>query len=140
MLVQERELRHADPILALIASGSNRSSEAKELHPGVYEIGHFGGSHFLRNYEQYPETTVGPYGVCDSAEQLLAACPELVAPGREFVVTLTRIGKADEPADGGWRWHKWGEYIGTQKPQTEYIHDEPEIEEVFCFHIYERKA
>jgi hypothetical protein len=40
---------------------------------------------------------------------------------------------------GGWRWHKWGPYIGTQEPKCEYIHDEPEIEEVFTYHVYELK-
>jgi hypothetical protein len=138
MLIQEPSMAHTDPILAMIAGINGRSGKTKELRHGVYEIGHFGSSGFLRGYEHYPETTVGPYGVCDSVEQLLAACPELEAPGREFVVTVTTIRKADEPADGGWRWHKWGEYIGTQNPQCEYIHDEPNIEEVLCFHIYER--
>ena len=111
---------------------------AKELRQGVYEIGHFGGTNFMRGYEQYPETTVGPYGVCDSVEQLLAACPELEDRGREFVVTVTPVCKDDEPDYGGWRWHKWGKYIGTQNPQCEYIRDEPSIDEVLCFHIYER--
>lgn len=127
-----------DPILEMVARINGRSGNAREIRQGIYEIGHFGGSDFLRGYERYPKTTVGPYGVCDSVEQLLAACPELEAHGREFVVTVTTIRKADEPADGGWRWHKWGEYIGTQNPQCEYIHDEPSIEQVLCFHIYER--
>ncbi|MCW4050515.1 MAG: hypothetical protein NWE89_12355 [Candidatus Bathyarchaeota archaeon] len=122
-----------DPILAVIST-----SATKYVSPGVYQIGHFGGSHFLCEYEHYPETTVGPFGVCDNVDQLLAACPELEALGREFVVTVTVVRKAEQPAEGGWRWHKWGEYIGTQNPQCEYIHDEPEIEEVLCFHIYEK--
>jgi len=50
---------------------------------------------------------------------------------------LRVIRKDLEPTDGGWRWHKWGEYIGTQNPQMEYIHDEPEIEKVYVYHIYE---
>ena len=33
----------------------------------------------------------------------------------------------------GWRWHKWGPYIGTQDPQCEYLADEPEIKEVFVY-------
>jgi hypothetical protein len=142
MLVREPAVLAAgtDPIFAAIAALNGRAGENRELRPGVYQIGHFGSSNFLRGYEQYPDTSVGSYGVCDSLENLLEKCPELDAPGREFVVTLTPIRKADEPADGGWRWHKWGEYIGAQEPQCEYIHDEPVIESVFCFHIYERKA
>lgn len=138
MLINEPLMAHTDPIYRIIAEVGKRNPETKELQPGVYEIGHFGGSHMLPMYEQYPDVSVGPYGVCDNSKQLLEACPELAETGREFVVTLTRIVKADQPATGGWRWHKWGSYIGTQTPTCEYIYDEPEIEQVFCFHIYEK--
>jgi hypothetical protein len=124
--------------MVAVANGGN--SQAQQLREGVYEVGHFGCSNFLRGYEEYPETTVGPYGVCDNLEQLLTACPELESSERQFVVTLTRVRKADQPPDGGWRWHKWGEYIGTQDRQCEYLHDEPHVDEVFCFHIYEKMA
>ena len=140
MLISERAVMLRHPILTIVAESNGRSGNTEELRTGVYEIGHFGSSNFMSDYESYPETTVGPYGVCDTVEQLLAACPELEAPGREFVVTVTTIRKANEPSSGGWRWHKWGEYIGTQEPQCEYIHDEPNIEEVLVFHIYERTA
>lgn len=53
---------------------------------------------------------------------------------------LTRLLKSEESSDGGWRWHKWGEYIGTHKPQCEYLHDEPEIEEVWVFDVKKRKT
>ena len=141
MLIHEPQVQRAsnDPIMEMVARINGRESGSKEIRPGIYEVGHHGASNFLRGYEDYPELTVGPYGVCDSVEQLLAACPELEAPGRDFVVTLTKVRKADQPEDGGWRWHKWGEYIGTQNPTTEYLHDEPNIEEVYCFHIYERE-
>lgn len=53
---------------------------------------------------------------------------------------LTPVRKADQTHDGGWRWNKWwGPYIGSQRPQFEYLYDEPEIDEVFCYHIYEKK-
>lgn len=138
MLIHEPKMAQVDPIYLIIAEVGGRSLEIKEPRPGVYEIGHFGGSHMLRGYEMYPKVSVGPYGVCDNIEQLLEACPELEAPSREFVVTLTRIVKAEQQESGGWRWHKWGSYIGKQNPSCEYIHDEPEIEQVFCYHIYEK--
>lgn len=138
MLICEPEIMKINKVLAMIAAINNKSAIPKELRTGVYEVGHFGGTGFLATYDHYPEMSVDPYGVCDSVEQLIAACPELEAPGREFVVTVTPVRKADEPAEGGWRWCKWGEYIGTQNPQCEYIHDEPNIEEVLCFHIYEK--
>ena len=138
MLINEPNVMCADPILEIVAALSGRITKPKKLRDGVYEIGHFGSSQFMIGYKEYPETTVGAYGVCDSVEQLLSACPELEAPGREFVVTVTTIRKEDQPDSGGWRWHKWGEYIGTQNPQREYIRDEPIISKVLCFHIYER--
>lgn len=138
MLIQEASVLKEDPILAIIATINGRSPKVKEVQPGIYEVGHFGGGTFLREFDQYPETCVGSYGVCDNIEQLLAACPELEAPGREFVVTITTIRKSEEPEEGGWRWHKWGEYIGNQNPQCEYLYDETNIDEVLCFHIYEK--
>ncbi len=91
----------------------------------------------------YPHLTddysFGSYGVCDSPEQLLELLPEVVKTGeRKFVISMVRLDKKDEE-DGGWRWHKWGEYIGKQEPQCEYLHDEPVIETVYTFHIYEVK-
>ena len=139
MLINEPNLMRADPILEMIATINGRSAKTKKLRTGVYEIGHFGSSNFMCDYDHYPIVTVDSFGVCDSVEQLLESCPELEAPGRDFVVTVTPVRKADQPAKDGWRWHKWGEYIGTQNTQCEYIYDEPHIEEVLCFHIYERK-
>ena len=82
----------------------------------------------------------GEYGVCDTAEQFLAhdLGRWIVASRRKFIVSFSRIIKANQSPEGGWRWHKWGEYIGTKKPEYEYIYDEGEdIQEVLCFHVYE---
>ena len=51
----------------------------------------------------------------------------------------SRSGKADEPSSGGWRFRKWGEYIGKHEVTCEYIYDEPDIDFVYCFHIYEKR-
>ena len=74
------------------------------------------------------------YGVCDNYQQVLNHYPELNDPNRKFILSLCKISKKE---DDGWRWHKWGKYIGIQKSQCEYIGDEPEIEEVYVYHIYE---
>jgi hypothetical protein len=79
---------------------------------------------------------LGEYGVCDNIEQVLNRF-DFEADERVFVINFVEIRRDEQPADGGWRWHKWGEYIGTQDPQCEYIHDEPKIESVFCYHVYE---
>ena len=75
------------------------------------------------------------YGVCDTPEQVVMRYGLDELPGK-FVVTFVRIRKDEEPQRDGWRWHKWGPYIGTQHPRCEYIADEPDIQEVFTFHIH----
>lgn len=77
------------------------------------------------------------YGVCDSWEQIVERWPVLVTSPRKFVIGLTEVVKADEPPQGGWRWHKWGDYIGIHEPMEEYLHDEPVVQRVWCFHIIE---
>ena len=154
------EYRRPDPILSMIASINGNDPVSREERTGIYRIGHFGSSDFLRSWEQYPDFDPIPvtddmpahmkedaweggvsrnaYGVCDSIEQLLKHFPELEAPGREFVVTLSEVRKDNQPSSGGWRWHKWGPYIGAHDPQYEYLYDEVGIEAVLVYHIYER--
>jgi hypothetical protein len=139
MLVDDPGVNTLNPIFDMIAMLHGRNAAPVHVRTGVYEIGHFGGSDFLSEYDHYPRVSVNPYGVCDSIEQLLEACPELESSDRQFVVTLSRVRKEDQPTDGGWRWHKWGPYIGTQNSYSEYLHDELEVNEVFCYSIYERR-
>lgn len=88
-----------------------------------------------RNFENY-EPCLGSFGVCDTPEQLLSMY-DFDADPRRFFITFTEMRKDEQSDWGGWRWHKWGEYLGTQDPQCEYLYDEPVIESVYVFHIYE---
>lgn len=78
----------------------------------------------------------GHYGVCDDFDQpvrkwKLDTCKEPV------FITFTEIRRDEQPESGGWRWHKWGPYIGEQKTNgCEYLYDEPHIERVYVFHVY----
>lgn len=136
MLIEDINAMAVDPILALVSGGRG----SRRIECGCYLIGHFGGSHFMRGYDQYPELeSVESFGVCDSWEQLKEKCKELHDPDRRFVVTLTEIRREDEPDEGGWRWHKWGPYIGNHKIECEYLKDEVGIESVCVYHIYEKK-
>jgi hypothetical protein len=47
----------------------------------------------------------------------------------KFVISFTRVLKSNQPSAGGWRWHN---------SQREYLHDEPSISEIFCYHIMEK--
>ena len=55
------------------------------------------------------------------------------------VILLTPMFKESQPSDGGWRWHKWGSYIGVQKHEYEYLYDEKEVEMIYCFEIIPMK-
>lgn len=151
MLISEPQLT-AHNGESLVYAGVNYTYPiVKELQTGVYDAGLNPGMCRM-DYESYPvlgEVEVysfgsigsfNAYGVCDNYQQILDQCKELVdSPTRQFVITLAEMCKEDQEPDGGWRWHKWGPYIGTQEPTTEYLFDEPIIERVFCFHIYEKK-
>lgn len=79
------------------------------------------------------------YGVCDSPENLLQHDDYAPTLGgdRKFTVFLTPILRENEPPHGGWRWHRWGPYIGNQNPKEEYIVDEQDIDLVFVYYIVE---
>lgn len=139
-------------ISALVGNGPE-FQQPLQLESGVYEINHFNGEHELNREHgwavdldhQYPKLVnsgggwFGSYGVCDHYQQVLEQCPMLITSDREFVVFVTAIHQDDEPEEGGWRWHKWGEYIGTQNPMCEYLYDELYIDLVYTYHICERK-
>jgi hypothetical protein len=81
------------------------------------------------------------YGVCDSPEQLMRKAESaLEASKHKMFVTFYKVSKCREPKHGGWRWHKWGPYIGIKHPRHEHIADENgTINTVYCFMIREAK-
>lgn len=131
-----------DPILAAMAGITGGSVKPVQLATGVYET-HLNYNLAMRGFviDEYP--SFGPdgpdgYGVCDTWHQIFARWPGIIeGDPRTFVVRVTPFRKADQPAEGGWRWHKWGPYIGIHTPTTEYLHDEPLIDVVYCWHIAE---
>ena len=83
------------------------------------------------------------YGVCDNASQVLDYYDSLYKKynnymkDKKFVILLHPIFKEDQPEWDGWRWHKWGQYIGKYEPKYEYLYDEEGIDYVYCFTILE---
>lgn len=83
------------------------------------------------------------YGVCDNASQALDVYDEIVKKSTskeaekqmngEFIIRLMPVF---QKYNTDWRWHKWGGYIGEQKPEYEYISDETDIDMVYAFKIY----
>lgn len=76
------------------------------------------------------------FGVCDYPDQLIEKFPVIETSEKKFIVTFGKLEKENE-VPNNWRWHKWGPYIGEQDPQCEYLYDEPVIETVYLYHIYE---
>ena len=138
MLVPEPQAKQTPMIQAMMFG-----SLANEHKEGMYQISHFGGTNFLAGYEHYPDfeeeefNGLACYGVCDEMDQLIEKFPALETSERKFVITFKQVVRDAEPKMGGWRWHKWGPYIGDQNPQCEYLADEPEIRHIFVYHIYE---
>lgn len=72
-----------------------------------------------------------PYGVCDSPEQFLAKFRSW-----NGYVWMKEIKRKDQPPNGGWRWHKWGEYVGVHSKlvrETEYLYDAKTIDSQYVF-------
>lgn len=137
---------HEKEILSI--AGTGVFWEPVCIGQGIYEISHFNfNMHLPRGIDPHAEIIPWGYphyistsGVCDNFEQILSKCPFLAtAKDRYFVISLSKVTKADQPRKGGWRWHKWGEYIGTFESKCEYIYDEVGIDYVYCYHIYELK-
>jgi hypothetical protein len=81
----------------------------------------------------YPEIDekIDCFGVCDSVKNFLDIFDEkLKNSGRKYFVCFVPLTKEEQPKFGGWRWCKWGEYIGTQNQTAEYLYDELYIKKV----------
>lgn len=130
----------------------------KEIEAGIYESG-LNFEHDISGYSQmeaygaYHQLTtdgipiesykfedmikgVSPYGVADNIEQVKQYAKQMIESDNPVVISVTEIRKDQEPEQDGWRWHKWGQYIGKQNPQCEYLFDEPNIDSVYVFHVY----
>ncbi|MDX5853404.1 hypothetical protein [Bacillus cereus group sp. BfR-BA-01363] len=100
------------------------------------------GVQVIDEYEPIVDTDeryISRNGVCDNPQQILEYIPELETSKEKYVVALTRVRKVDQSPYGGWRWCKWGKYIGTQKATAEYLYDEEYIDEIYCYKIFKVK-
>ena len=85
------------------------------------------------------------YGVADNVEQIKDYFKKYINDKtKKYIISITPVFQEKEHAGegGGWRWHKWGPYIGKLNPQYEYLDDEDfgdDFQYVLCFNIYEVK-
>ena len=82
------------------------------------------------------------YGVCDHWSQILVKFPQLQTSVIPYIVRVSPVRKRDQDPSGGWRWHKWGPYIGAFQEQMrshEYLYDTPDVKEVFTYEVHEMR-
>lgn len=122
-----------------------------KLDTGIYEywdvnaplLDGYEFNHYFDNYLPSGQKYIDCYGhgVCDNYQQVLERDEDVKKfiddPDKKFILKLCYIAKQDQPENDGWRWEKWGEYIGDQKPQYEYLYDEEDIDGVFCYELLE---
>lgn len=130
---------HMGDILVRLDKGIYEYWDVNEPMLDGYEFENY-YDNYLPNGREYTDTY--GYGVCDNYQQVLERDEDVKKfiddPDKKFILKLCYIAKKDQPADGGWRWHKWGEYIGDLDPQYEYLYDEDDdIEGVFVYQLLE---
>lgn len=131
-----------DPFMTAVLSvvSQGRTLDPPRIERGLYRSYNWSFDTLLGDQllEQYPELPEGAYGVVDSPEQFMAKLGRfLLKSPRRFVVSFVEIRRDEQSPEGGWRWHKWGDYIGDQKPTREYLYDEKDIDVVWTYHVYE---
>lgn len=82
------------------------------------------------------------YGVADNIEQIKEFYKKQIKDKKnKYVIAVTPVfqEKENKGKGGGWRWHKWGEYIGKLNSQCEYLDDEDfgdDFQYILVFDIY----
>lgn len=107
-----------------------------------YRLSQKYGKKWTEHKELFGMKRMSKYGVCDNPHQVIEHYKpfwnELITNrNKKFVVLMTPVFREDMEESGDWRWHKWGEYIGNQNPQHEYLYDDKHIDLVFTYNIIE---
>lgn len=132
-----------------IARSMGGRADPLRVYRGIYET-HLNFEHEIENLiaDHWPSFALGmgvgrddwfnSYGVVDHWTQL--PLKVLDEDPRPLLVYLARHRREDQP-EYGWRWHKWGPYLGVHEGATdyEYLRDALDVVEVFSYCIVELK-
>lgn len=140
---------YRDPIADVLALVNDGDPEPVEHAPGIVQVPHWNpdmlgykiSTRWNQDFSQYLHyiLDVPEFGVCDSPQQFLDRYGKVLEDDQHlYAVFMVHVRKDTQDPKGGWRWHKWGEYVGTGEPTTEYLYDEPGFPDgVWTFHVYE---
>lgn len=109
---------------------------------GVYVADPNAASHLFTLLTDYEFAKKRPTksGICDNASQVLETYHKLVDdPNRLYVVFLSPVFKCDQQPEAGFKWKRYGKYIGVHKRKESLLVDEPDIGFIFKYNIYEIK-
>jgi len=67
--------------------------------------------------------SIHAYGMCDNSEQIMNI--------------LGKVFREHEPERDGFRFEKWGPYVGTRKLTRDYLYQCTDIEYICVWHIYQ---
>lgn len=146
--VSEEEIRYAKTMVA----GSTIGFLLDALGGGVpisspkqgYFVGPLNGEKLLAGIEVEDAwrsvVEIGSYRsnsyVADSPEAFIEKYHDILDQDeRIFAVFFSPIVREEQDPSGGWRWHKWGEYLGEHEPQHEYLYDEEGIDRVYIVRV-----
>lgn len=89
----------------------------------------------LRRVDMWERYGTGSHGVADNYQQVLTYEHDrrVADPDHLYIVQVSIMRREDQSPKDGWRWSKWGPYIGTQVHQADYLADEPDISEVMIY-------
>ena len=123
-LTNHRKLKpHEEPNDLFICGVSDNATQVKKyIDECIYA------------YQHNDETNIDKYF---EGEDLVQFIDAMEKENRDygFVLLLTPIVNEHNGEWGGWRWHKWGKYIGHHKIKHEYLNDEEGVDFVFTWEL-----
>lgn len=87
---------------------------------------------FVKIRSALKEHNVCSFGVADSIEQIQEYYKVLEKTSEKFIVFMTPVYRKNH---GGFRFHKWGKYIGKHDIQSEYLYDQIDMDVVYTFRV-----
>lgn len=106
----------------------------------LYSVHNYGVADNATQVIRYLENSLKSYFFRNSLDEEFYLGMSLVKlienyPDYKLVLLMTPHVNTKDCSWGGWRWHKWGEYIGVHEPQHEYLSYEKGIDYVLSYSL-----